>query len=330
MADKKKVYSIVINGLKESVDLTKSLNEQLAELESSLKKIKSTNIKIEGEVDIDDSKQKKKIVSGDTGSSSSSSSKDDLVAKEKELAIQKQLTAEIRATGQAQAALTDEYKEALSETIKQQNATKQVKQEMTDMFNGARDSAGNYTNTLAGLRAELRDLTKEQKSVELGGDEYNKLDERILALTSNLKALESAHGDFRRNVGNYPTAEIEAFRAKFEQLYGEMQRLVQESNNLQRQLAQATPGTEEYDRLKTRLSAVQTELARAKDSVDDFNKSLNATPKNFEIKVGDTVRNFDSIKDAVKTLTKERQSSKQVTRFQVMWEMQKVCLTRWR
>ena len=307
MADKKKVYSIVINGLKESVDLTKSLNEQMAQLESSLKKIKSTKIKIEGEVDIDDSKQKKKIVSGDTGSSSSSSSKEDLVAKEKELAIQKQLTAEIRATGQAQAALTDEYKEALSETIKQQNATKQVKQEMTDMFNGARDSAGNYTNTLAGLRAELRDLTKEQKSVELGGDEYNKLDERILALTSNLKALESAHGDFRRNVGNYPTAEIEAFRAKFEQLYGEMQRLVQESNNLQRQLAQATPGTEEYDRLKTKLSAVQSELARAKDSVDDFNKSLNATPKNFEIKVGDTVRNFDSVKDAIKTLTRELQ-----------------------
>lgn len=307
MADKKKVYSIVINGLKESVDLTKSLNEQLAELESSLKKIKSTKIKIEGEVDIDDAKQKKTIVSGDTGSSSSSSSKDDLVAKEKELAIQKQLTAEIRATGQAQAALTDEYKEALSETIKQQNATKQVKQEMTDMFNGARDSAGNYTNTLAGLRAELRDLTKEQKSVDLGSDEYNKLDERILALTSNLKALESAHGDFRRNVGNYPTAEIEAFRAKFEQLYGEMQRLVQESNNLQRQLAQATPGTEEYDRLKTKLSAVQSELAKAKSSVDDFNKSLNATPKNFEIKVGDTVRNFDSIKDAVKTLTRELQ-----------------------
>ena len=47
MADKKKVYSIVINGLKESVDLTKSLNEQMAQLESSLKKIKSTKIKID-------------------------------------------------------------------------------------------------------------------------------------------------------------------------------------------------------------------------------------------------------------------------------------------
>ena len=310
MADKKKVYSIVINGLKESVDLTKSLNDQMAELESSLKRIKSTKIKIEGEVDIDSTKQNKKVVSGDTGkstSSTSSASKEDLVNKEKELAIQKQITAEIKATGQAQAALTDEYKEALSETIKQQNATKQVKQEMTDMFNGARDSAGNYTNTLAGLRAELRDLSKEQKSVELGTDEYNKLDERILALTSNLKALESAHGDFRRNVGNYPTAEIEAFRAKFEQLYGDMQRLVQESNNLQRQLAQATPGTEEYEKLSQKLKNTEAELAKAKESVDNFNNSLKATPKTFEIKVGDTVRNFDSVKDAIKTLTKELQ-----------------------
>lgn len=308
MAEKKKVYSIVINGLKESVDLTKSLNDQLSEIEGMLKKIGNTKIKVEGELDINKSNEKK-IVQGDTGTTSASSaaSKQDLISKEKELAIQKQITAEIKATGQAQAALTDEYREALSETIKQQNATKQVKQEMTDMFNGAKDSAGNYTNTIAGLRAELRDLTKEQKSVELGTDEYNKLDDRILALTSNLKALEQAHGDFRRNVGNYPTQEIEAFRAKFEQLYGEMQRLVQESNNLQRQLAQATPGTEEYDRLKTKLSAVQSELAKAKDNVDEFNASLNATPKNFEIKVGDTVRNFDSIKDAVKTLTKELQ-----------------------
>ena len=307
MADKKKVYSITINGLKESVDLTKSLNEQLAEIESSLKRIKTTKIKVEGELDVSSAKQNKKIVSGGNDDPTKRASYEDLVNKEKELTLQKQLTAEIKATGQAQAALTDSYKISLEETLKQRDAAKQVKQEMTDMFNGARDSAGNYTNTLAGLRAELRDLTKQQKSVEIGTDEYNKLDDRILALTSNIKALESAHGDFRRNVGNYPTNEVEVFRAKFEELYGEMQRLIQESTNLQRQLAQATPGTEEYDRINNKLKSVQTELSRATDNVESFNASLNATPKNFEIKVGDTVRNFDSIKDAVKTLTKELQ-----------------------
>lgn len=299
MADnKKKVYTIQINGLKESVDMVKSLNDELNSLESTIKKIGNTKIKVQGEVAVP---KEKKIVSGNE------TDKDSLVNREKELAIQKQINAEIKATGQAQAAVTDEYRKSLEEQMKQQEVVKNVKQEMKDMFNGAKTDAGEYTNTLAGLRAELRDLTKEQKSVELGTPEYDKLDERILALNSNLKSLESAHSDFRRNVGNYPTAEIEAFREKFEQLYGDMQRLVQESNELQRQLSQKAPGTAEYQALEDRLKGVQTELEKAKDAVNDFNSSLKGTPTNFEIKVGDTVRNFNSVKDAVKTLTKELQ-----------------------
>lgn len=306
MADKKKVYSITINGLKESVDLAKSLNDQLANIESTLKKIGNTKIKVEGELDVN-KKAEKKIVSGANTADSTTVGKEDLVQKEKELAIQKQITAEIKATGQAQASLTSEYKDALTEQMKQQEVVKDVKQGIKDMFNGAKNEAGQYTNTLAGLRAELRDLTKEQKSVDLGSEEYNKLDDRILALTTNLKSLEQAHGDFRRNVGNYPTAEIEAFRAKFEELYGNMQQLVQESNNLQRQLQNATPGTDEYEKLSTELKNVQTRLTEAKQNVDSFNNSLKATPKNFEIKVGSTVRNFSSVKEAVRTLTMDLQ-----------------------
>lgn len=298
MEDKKKVYKIVINGLSEAVNLTKSLNEQLSDLESTIKKIGNTKIKVQGEVSVP---KEKKVVSGNE------TDKGSLVSREKELAIQKQLNAEIKATGHAQAAVTDEYRKSLEEQMKQQEVVKQTKQDVKDMFSGAKTDAGEYTNTLAGLRAELRDLTKEQKSVELGTPEYDKLDDRILSLQSNLKALESAHGDFRRNVGNYPTAEIEAFREKFEQLYGDMQRLVQESNDLQRQLSQKTPGTEEYQALADKLRGVQSELEMAKEAVNDFNVSLKGTPANFEIKVGDTVRNFNSVREAVKTLTKELQ-----------------------
>ena len=298
MEDKKKVYKIVINGLSEAVNLTKSLNEQLSDLESTIKKIGNTKIKVQGEVSVP---KEKKVVSGNE------TDKDSLVSREKELAIQKQLNAEIKATGQAQAAVTDEYRKSLEEQMKQQEVVKQTKQDVKDMFSGAKTDAGEYTNTLAGLRAELRDLTNQQKSVELGTPEYDKLDDRILSLNSNLKSLESAHLDFRRNVGNYPTAEIEAFREKFEQLYGDMQRLVQESNDLQRQLSQKTPGTEEYQALADKLKGVQSELEMAKEAVNEFNVSLKGTPTNFEIKVGDTVRNFNSVKDAVKTLTKELQ-----------------------
>ena len=144
MEDKKKVYKIVINGLSEAVNLTKSLNEQLSDLESTIKKIGNTKIKVQGEVSVP---KEKKVVSGNE------TDKGSLVSREKEVAIQKQLNAEIKATGQAQAAVTDEYRKSLEEQMKQQEVVKQTKQDVKDMFSGAKTDAGEYTNTLAGLRA---------------------------------------------------------------------------------------------------------------------------------------------------------------------------------
>lgn len=298
MADKRKVYTIVVNGLKESVDLVKSLNAELSDLDSSIKKLKSQKINIEAKVDVDDTKAKK-IVSGSEGGLPVSMQ---LAAREKELELQKQLKTEVKATAQAQAAVTDEYKRSLAETIKAKDEVKSVKQEITDMFNGAKDGAGRYTNTIAGLRAELRDLVKEQKSLEIGSEAYNELDNRILAVTSNLKALEQAHGDFRRNVGNYPTAEVEAFRAKFEELYTDMMNLVKESNDLHKALNGVEVGSELYNTIKKDIDEVDAKLKKAKQDVDSFNASLSKTPK-FEIKVGDATREFSSIREAVRSLT---------------------------
>lgn len=303
-SEKKKVYKIVINGLAESVDLVKSLNSELKSLEKTIKNLSNSKIKIQSEVNVDKAKLEKKVVSGNEGDTSN---RQQMLDKEMELALQRQINAEIKATAKAQASVTDEYRKSLEETLKQQNAAKEVKQEMTDMLNGARDAAGNYTNTIAGLRAELRNLVNEQKSVDLASEEYKKLDDRILQLTSNLKSLEQAHGDFRRNVGNYPTQEVEEFRKKFEQLYGDMKNLVQQSNDLQRELNETAPGTEQYNELERKLSDVNEQLKKARESVDNFNASLKQTPQSFEIQVGDTIRNFNSVRDASRTLTLELQ-----------------------
>jgi DNA repair exonuclease SbcCD ATPase subunit len=302
--NRKKVYTIQINGLKESVNLVESLNSELKSLEKTIKNLSNSKIKIQSEVNVDKAKLEKKVVSGNEGDTSN---RQQMLDKERELALQRQITQEIKATAKAQASVTDEYRKSLEETLKQQNAAKEVKQEMTDMLNGARDAAGNYTNTIAGLRAELRNLVNEQKSVDLASEEYKKLDDRILQLTSNLKSLEQAHGDFRRNVGNYPTQEVEEFRKKFEQLYGDMKNLVQQSNDLQRELNETAPGTEQYNELERKLSDVNEQLKKARESVDNFNASLKQTPQSFEIQVGDTIRNFNSVRDASRTLTLELQ-----------------------
>lgn len=289
MADKKKVFSIVINGVKEAVDMTKSLNSQLADLEKNIDKLSKKKINIQGAVNVKQSSSKGSDVS------------------EKELALQKQLTAETKATAQAQAALTEEYRRSLIETEKQKAVTNDVKQGVKDMLKGATDEAGNYTNTLAGMRAELRDMSKELASVELGSEEYAKIDKRVLELTTNIKALEAAHGDFRRNVGNYPTEQVEALNAQFALMYADMQKLVGESNALQTALMNAAPGTQQYSELSSKLKQVNADLEKSKQKVDEFNASLNASPKNFTIEVNGNVRQFENAKQGVKALTKELQ-----------------------
>ena len=133
MAEKKKVYSLVINGMKESVDAVESLNRQLNTLKTNINALSKSKINIKVEGNVEEPKTQK--VSGNTTTTT--------VDKEKELAIQKQVTAEIKAQGQYQAALTQEYQDA-------HKVVQQTKQDTKDMLSGAIDQAGQYTNTMAG------------------------------------------------------------------------------------------------------------------------------------------------------------------------------------
>ena len=95
-SEKKKVYKIVINGLAESVDLVKSLNSELKSLEKTIKNLSNSKIKIQSEVNVDKAKLEKKVVSGNEGDTSN---RQQMLDKERELALQRQITQEIKANG---------------------------------------------------------------------------------------------------------------------------------------------------------------------------------------------------------------------------------------
>ena len=69
-------------------------------------------------------------------------------------------------------------------------------------------------NSIEGLRAKLALLTKERNQLNLaekgGVDRANELNKEILKLNETIGGFERAGGDFRRNVGNYPTLFKEA------------------------------------------------------------------------------------------------------------------------
>ena len=277
MAEKKKVYSLVINGLKESVDAVDSLNRQLDTLKSKIDALSKSkiNIKVEGNVE----QPKTQKVSGNTTTT---------VDKEKELAIQRQVTAEIKAQGQYQAALTQEYQDA-------HKVVQQTKQDTKDMLSGAIDQAGQYTNTMAGWKAELRDLTSERNRLTITKPEdlerFREIQERANALTTILKTIEQETGNYRRNVGNYPQL--------ISSLNAELENTERTIKTISDEMGSTTAGSDRYNKLASELEIAQKHADDLRKKIGEVGQQIQSTPK-FEIKVGDTVRQFDTLKQASK------------------------------
>ena len=283
MADKKRVYSITINGLRESVDAVESLNRQLNTLKANINALSKSKINIKVEGNVEEPKTQK--VSGNTTTTT--------VDKEKELAIQKQVTAEIKAQGQYQAALTQEYQDA-------HKVVQQTKQDTKDMLSGAIDQAGQYTNTMAGWKAELRDLTSERNRLDITKPEdverFKEIQERANALTTILKSIEQETGNFRRNVGNYPQL--------FSSLNMELENTERTIKTISDEMASTTVGSDRYNKLASELEIAQKHADDLRKKIGEVGQQIQSTPK-FEIKVGDTVRQFDTLKQASRALLNE-------------------------
>ena len=282
MADKKRVYSITINGLRESISAVESLNRQLNTLKTNINALSKSKINIKVEGNVEEPKAQK--VSGNTTTT---------VDKEKELAIQKQVTAEIKAQGQYQAALTQEYQDA-------HKVVQQTKQDTKDMLSGAIDQAGQYTNTMAGWKAELRDLTSERNRLDITKPEdverFKEIQERANALTTILKSIEQETGNFRRNVGNYPQL--------ISSLNTELENTERTIKTISDEMASTTAGSDRYNKLASELEIAQKHADDLRKKIGEVGQQIQSTPK-FEIKVGDTVRQFDTLKQASKALLNE-------------------------
>ena len=176
--DGKKVYSIKINGVQESIDAVLALNKMLNELETRIQSLEKKNIKI------------------NTGGSSSSKGTS---ALSEEAKLEKQIE-QIDAKRKAYSKeIYQNYlaaKDVLDETVKDQ---KQIAAQ-------ERLQANNYSNTMQGLKEELKDLKTVMQTTDLGDEKFGEMSQRAGELTEKLKQLEEAYGQFGRNVGNYQSA----------------------------------------------------------------------------------------------------------------------------
>ena len=294
MAQDKKVFEIKINGFTESVDAVKSLNKELNTLDEKLKSLQNAKINVKVQGNIPDAIKTK--VSGNTGTNSQVEKQ---TQQQNALAKLQQQIAQQQAKNAAM--VTDEYQQQYQELVKIKEANKEVEQIQKQIATGVRDTNGEYTNTLAGQRAYLSELQKTFNSQEMGTEEWRKAADELLRVRELVKGIEQSTGDYRRNVGNYPSGAKELVT-----LFQEYQTQIEETNRSLNELKNSMSGlsqdSDEYKKIAVQVSELEDKLSETTEAAEGLNEELS---KKIQIDVGSTVQYFDDVDQAAENLQKQ-------------------------
>lgn len=184
MADNKKIYTIQINGIDQSIKQVDALSDALQFLDKKIKELESRNVSV---------------------TSSSNGAGGNRAA---ELQTEDKLLKQIQSTEQQ---IRDARREDYQSLLAQKDILKDIVSEAQERAAAERLSVGNYANTMKGMKQELSDIKSVMQTTDLGSDKFQELTKRANEITNKLKELEVAYGQFGRNVGNYPGTVGEGF-----------------------------------------------------------------------------------------------------------------------
>lgn len=277
----KRVYQIEINGIKQSEDAIDSLLSKLKDLE------KQSKIKV--------------------SSSASGSSKQQLTEEQK---LQNQINKEIEKRKTLQSA---QYQELL----KEKQITKDIADEAKQISIGAKaEDSKQFTNTIAGLKAQLKELKAETQNIDLGdwttGDDLDKLPQKlkdtnaeIKRITEQLKAFENSQGTFSRGVGDY----YNEFKRALEDTNKEIEKsgltlmgLKSQISVLQNLVNTTNVGTEEWKQYKQQLEEAQTQFKELTGTANDFIRAEDKLGTKLIVNLGDMTLEFDDLNQAIGVL----------------------------
>ena len=255
MPNTKKVFQIEINGLTQSVDAVSALNGQLKDLESRIKRLQKA--KVEVKVSVNDTTQQKSVVSGNRNTNDAT--KQQTSALQELARMQQQVS---RQQAQAEALLTDEYREQLRQKIEITNQNKEATNEIKAQVAQQQVMSKEYANTLAGQRQYLADLKQALANTELNTEEWNKLGEEVLRVNTNVKEMEESYGVFTRNVGNYASAAkgFKELADGTKQYENTINGLTAKLNDLEETMRGLDVGSEQYKQAQSEIRDLQGQL----------------------------------------------------------------------
>lgn len=292
MANDKKEFKIVINGVQESCDAVKALNKELSELDGKLKILQNAkiNIKVQGNT------EKKEVVSsGKSNTDNSQTQQQQALAKlQQQLAQQK---------AKAEALVTDEYKKQYQELLKVKAELKEQETIQKQIADGVRVQNGGYADTLQGQRAYLSELQKTFNSQKMGTEEWKKTADELLRVREFVKSIEQSTGDFRRNVGNYPSGAKELV-VLFKETKENIDNSTKAINDLKNAMSNMNVGSDAYKDAAVKLAELTDELEKATKAKEELDQELG---KKVSIDVGGELQYFDDLEQAAEGLKKQLQ-----------------------
>lgn len=164
----------------------------------------------------------------------------------------------------------------------QKQLRKQITQEAKEALAAERLSTGGYGNTMAGLKQELADIKAVMQHTDLGSSEFQELTKRAGELTSKLKELETAYGQWGRNVGNYTSAfdglsEITVKVGDTERVFSSVREASRElGNELKSMVINGKEDTEQFKLLSDAVHDFEMASQRANSALEDMKKSSSA------------------------------------------------------
>ena len=184
MADNKKIYSIQINGIDQSIKQVDALSDALQFLDKKIKELESRSVS---------------ITSSNNGGGGNRTA---------ELNTEDKLLKQIQSTEQQ---IRDARREDYQSLLAQKDLLKDITDETKQRAASERLLVGNYGNTINGLKQELSDIKTVMQATDLGSGKFNELNKRASELNNKLKELDQSYGQFGRNAGNNPNNIGEGF-----------------------------------------------------------------------------------------------------------------------
>ena len=257
-----KTYRVVINGVQESINAVDSLNKSLKDLEDRITALENKNLKITG--------------TGTNGKSNTNPSK--------QLTEQERLEKKILETEKKLEEVRDEnYKKLLhmKEELREYNqiakSTVAAEANQQGLFD---------TNTMAGMKAQLKSIKAEMQTLDVNGDRFKNLIAQANELNNKLLQIEKGYGQYGRNVGNYANGVAEGMNKikvavgdstrEFDNYRQAVKTLREERFNLSQTLGQESEEYKKIDIALKRLESDYKDLNQSSQFMDNMFDTMHS------------------------------------------------------